>query len=105
MTPAQVIAADPSPLAVVEALQAAVEHGRITPKLAREMMIRLVPPKKPTAPVEMPSIVDAASYAEVCKSILTAAGAGQIAPSDATSLLRSAKTVFAAVRAAQRMQK
>ena len=55
---AQVIPAEPSPLAVVEALQAAVEQGRISPKLGREMLVRLVPPKKPTAQVDLPASFD-----------------------------------------------
>ena len=60
---AQIVPAEPSPVAVVEALQAAVEQGRISPKLGREMLIRLVPPKKATVSLELPAITDAGSYA------------------------------------------
>ena len=101
-TSAQVLPAEPSPLAVVEALQAAVEQGRISPKLGREMLVRLVPPKKATAQVDLPAITDAASYAVVCRAILAAAGEGRIAPSDATALLRAAKATYDAVRVSLR---
>jgi hypothetical protein len=103
--PAQVIPAEPSPLAVVEALQAAVEQGRISPKLGREMLVRLVPPKKATAQVNLPAITDAASYAAACRAIMAAAGEGRIAPTDATALLRAAKATFEAVKLFQRTQR
>ena len=98
----EIVPAEPSPVAVVEALQAAVEQGRISPKLGREMLVRLVPPKKATAQVDLPAITDAASYAEACRSIMVAAADGRIAPSDATALLRAAKATFEAVRVYQR---
>jgi hypothetical protein len=94
----QVVPAEPSPVAVVEALQAAVEQGRISPKLGREMLIRLVPPKKATVSLALPPITDAGSYAAACRVVMAAAGEGRIAPADATQLLRAAKATFEAVR-------
>jgi hypothetical protein len=102
---AQIVPAEPSPVAVVEALQAAVEQGRISPKLGREMLIRLVPPKKATVRLELPVIRDAASYAEACRMVLAAAADGRIAPVDATQLLRAAKATFEAVRVAERTRR
>ena len=104
-TAAQIVPAEPSPVAVVEALQAAVEQGRISPKLGREMLIRLVPPKKATVSLELPVITDAASYAEACRVVMAAAGEGRIAPTDATQLLRAAKATFEAVRVAERTRR
>jgi hypothetical protein len=102
---AQIVPAEPSPVAVVEALQAAVEQGRISPKLGREMLIRLVPPKKATVSLELPAITDATSYAVVCQMVLAAAADGRIAPADATQLLRVAKTTLEATRIAERSRR
>jgi hypothetical protein len=101
----EIVPAEPSPVAVVEALQAAVEQGRISPKLGREMLIRLVPPKKATVRLALPAIVDAGSYAEACRVIMAAAGEGRIAPTDATQLLRACKMSFEAARVGQRTQR
>jgi hypothetical protein len=101
----EVVPAELSPVAVVEALQAAVEQGRLSPKLGREMLIRLVPPKKATVSLALPAIVDAGSYAAACRAVLAAAGEGRIAPTDATQLLRAAKATFEAVRVFQRTQR
>jgi hypothetical protein len=96
------VPAEPSPVAVVEALQAAVEQGRISPKLGREMLIRLVPPKKATVSLALPAITDAGSYAAACRVVMAAAAEGRIAPTDATQLLRACKMSFEAVRVFQR---
>ena len=101
----EIVPAEPSPVAVVEALQAAVEQGRISPKLGREMLVRLVPPKKATAQVHLPAITDAGSYAAACRVVMAAVGEGRIAPTDATQLLRAAKATFEAVRVFQRTQR
>ena len=100
-----IVPAEPSPVAVVEALQAAVEQGRISPKLGREMLIRLVPPKKATVSLVLPVITDAGSYAAACRAVLAAAGEGRIAPTDATQLLRAAKATFEAVRVFERTRR
>ena len=100
-----IVPAEPSPVAVVEALQAAVEQGRISPKLGREMLIRLVPPKKATVRLDLPAIVDAGTYAAASQLVLRAAAEGRIAPSDTTQLLRAAKATFEAVRLFERTRR
>ena len=100
-----IVPAEPSPVAVVEALQAAVEQGRISPKLGREMLIRLVPPKKATVSLELPAITDAGSYAAACRVVMAALAAGRITPSDAPQLLRACKMSFEAARVFQRTQR
>jgi hypothetical protein len=98
--------AEPAPAAVVERIQSAVENGRLSPKFARELLVRLAPPARvPRMPLELPPIEDARSFLEVSQAIMAAAGAGQLAPADAVALLRAAKSTFEAVRTYQRLQR
>jgi hypothetical protein len=99
------VPAEPSPVAVVEALQAAVEQGRLSPKLGREMLVRLVAPKKTTISLELPVITDAESFHRACAVVMTATADGRIAPADATQLLRACKLAFDAARIAERTRR
>lgn len=87
---------------VIETLVAAIGQGTISPKLAREMLVRLVPPAKATVRLTLPRIVDAASHAEACRRITAAAAAGKIAPADATALLKIVRMAWTAQRDADR---
>lgn len=87
---------------VIETLVAAIGQGTISPKLAREMLVRLVPPAKATVRLPLPRIVDAASHAEACRRITAAAAAGKISPADATALLKIVRMVWTAQRDADR---
>jgi hypothetical protein len=87
---------------VIEALLTALRQGAISPKLGREMLIRLVPPAKPTVRLRLPAITDAASFAKASRLIMRASATGKVAPADAAVLLRNAKTTFEATRAEQR---
>jgi hypothetical protein len=89
---------------VIEALLTALRQGTISPKLGREMLIRLVPPAKPTVRLRLPAITDAASYAKVCRLVMRASATGKIAPADAVVMMRAAKATFDATRADQRAQ-
>ena len=83
---------------VIEALLTALRQGTISPKLGREMLVRLVPPAKPTVKLKLPRIVDSASYALACQRITAAAAAGRVAPGDAAILLRMAKGTHESLR-------
>lgn len=61
--PTRLTAAGEPAGAAVEAVLAAVREGRIIPKLAREVLVRLVPPAKQMLRLRSPPIVDSASYA------------------------------------------
>lgn len=87
---------------VIETLVAAIGQGTISPKLAREMLVRLVPPAKATVRLPLPKIVDAASHAEACRRIAAAAAAGKIAPADAAALLKIVRMAWTAQRDADR---
>jgi hypothetical protein len=87
---------------VVEALLGALHRGEITSKFAREALVRLVPAAKPTVRLRLPRIVDAASYAAVTQRIMKASSTGKIAPGDAATLLKNARSVYQAVSAANR---
>jgi hypothetical protein len=87
---------------VIEALVAAIGRGAISPKLGREMLVRLVPPAKATVKLRLPPIVNAVSYAAAARKIMAATAAGRISPGDAATLLRNARLVHEAVRAAAR---
>jgi hypothetical protein len=89
---------------VIEALLTALRQGTISPKLGREMLIRLVPPAKPTVRLPLPKITDAESYAAATQRILKAAAMGKIAPADAVVMMRAAKGAYEAVRAAERVR-
>jgi hypothetical protein len=89
---------------VIEALLTALRQGTISPKLGREMLIRLVPPAKATVRLRLPPITDAASFARACRLIMRANATGKITPADAAVLLRNAKATFEATRAEQRMR-
>jgi hypothetical protein len=100
------VPAEPSPAAVVEALQSAVENGRLSPKFARELLVRLAPPAKaPLARIELPPITDAESFHRACAVVMTATADGRIAPADATQLLRACKLAFDAARIAERTRR
>ena len=88
--------------AVIEALLTALSQGKVSPKLGREMLVRLVPPARPMVRLRLPPIVDSASYARACRRIMSASTSGKIAPGDAAVLLRNAKATFAAACAAAR---
>lgn len=87
---------------VIETLVAAIGRGEISPKLGREMLVRLVPPAKATVRLPLPRIVDAASHAEACRRITAAAAAGKIAPADAAALLKIVRMAWTAQRDADR---
>ena len=95
----------PAAIATIENLQAAVQRGEITAKFAREALVRLIPPAKPTVRLALPAITDAASYAAACRVVMAAAADGRIAPADATQLLRAAKATFEAVRVFERTRR
>ena len=102
----QIIPPEASPLAAVEALKTAVQRGEITSKLAREALVRVLPPARaPRARIEMPPVVDAPSYAAAAQLVLQAAGAGQLAPGDALTLLRLAKITHEAHRLVERTRR
>ena len=101
-TPARLVATGEPTSAVVEQLLSALRKGEITSKFAREVLVRALPPAKPTVRVPLPAIVDAASYAAACRRIMRASATGRVAPSDAAVLLRNAKATFDATRADQR---
>src|SRR5688572_5187414 len=69
--------------AAVEAVLAAVRDGQITSKLAREVLVRLIPPAKPVVKLRLPAIRDARSFKVANQAVMRAAAAGKIAPSDA----------------------
>ena len=98
-------AAAPAAITTIENLQAAVQRGEITAKFAREALVRLIPPAKPTVRLALPAITDAGSYAEACRAVMAAAGEGRIAPTDATQLLRAAKATFEAARLVERTRR
>ncbi len=75
----------------VEAVLAAVREGKITSKLAREVLVRLIPPAKPPVTLRLPVVRDAKFYAAVTQAVLRADTAGKIAPSDAILLQRGIK--------------
>ena len=87
---------------VIETLVAAIGRGTISPKLGREMLVRLVPPAKAAVRLALPKITDAASYAAATQRIMRASSTGKISPADAAVLLRNAKATFQAVSAANR---
>jgi hypothetical protein len=95
----------PAAIATIENLQAAVQRGEITAKFAREALVRLIPPAKPTVRLALPPITDAGSYAAACRVVMAAAAEGRIAPTDATQLLRAAKATFEAVRVFERTRR
>jgi len=102
----QIIPPETAPLAIVEDLKAAVLRGELTSKLARELMVRLAPPARaPRARLELPPVVDAPSYAAAAQLVLQAAGAGQLAPGDALTLLRLAKITLEAHRLVERTRR
>jgi hypothetical protein len=98
-------AAAPAAIATIEGLQAAVQRGEITAKFAREALVRLIPPAKPTVRLALPPIVDAASYAEACRAVMAALAEGRIAPADAPPLLRACKMSFEAARVFERTRR
>jgi hypothetical protein len=100
-TPA-IVEAEPSPADVVERLRLAVSRGELPARLASQAIVRLIPPARQIARVELPPVVDASSFAEASRAILQAAAEGRVAPGDGVQLLRAAKLTFAAVRAAER---
>jgi hypothetical protein len=68
--------------------------------------VRLLPPAKPPmARIELPPITDAESFYRACGAIMVAAAEGQIAPADATQLLRACKLAFDAARIAERTRR
>jgi len=89
---------------VIEALLGALRQGTISPKLGREMLVRLVPPAKPTVQLPLPKITDAESYAAATRRILKAAATGKLAPADAVVMMRAAKGAYEAVRVAERVR-
>jgi len=101
-TPARLVATSEPAAAVVEALLGALRKGEITSKLAREVLVRVLPPSRRTVRLPLPAIVDAASFAAACRRIMRASAIGKIAPADASILLRNAKATFDATRADQR---
>jgi hypothetical protein len=102
--PARLVApGEPAGAAVAAVLQA-VGEGKITPKLAREVPVRLIPPAKPTVRLRLPAIVDGASYAAACRRIMRASATGKIAPGDAVLLMRGAKAAWDTARAEQRQR-
>ncbi len=88
----------------VEAVLAAVREGKITSKLAREVLVRLIPPAKPTVTLRLPVVRDARSYAAATQAVVRAAAAGKIAPSDAVLLQRGLKVAWEATRSAARQR-
>ena len=102
--PARLVPAGQPAGKVIETLVAAIGRGKISPKLGREMLVRLVPPAKATVRLRLPPIVDAESYAAATRKIMAATAAGRIAPADAAALLRNAKATYEATRVAARMR-
>jgi hypothetical protein len=88
--------------AAVEAVLAAVRGGQITSKLAREVLVRLIPPAKPTVKLRLPTIRDARSFRLANQVVMRAAAAGKIAPSDAILMQRGLKATWQAVQAEMR---
>jgi hypothetical protein len=88
--------------AAVEAVLAAVRDGQITSKLAREVLVRLIPPAKPTVKLRLPTIRDARSFKVANQTVMRAAAAGKIAPSDAILMQRGLKATWQAVQAEMR---
>jgi hypothetical protein len=87
---------------VIETLVAAIGRGTISPKLGREMLVRLVPPAKPMVKLALPAIVDAVTYTAATQKIMKAIAAGKIAPADGILMLRAAKSTYEAARLAAR---
>jgi hypothetical protein len=83
---------------------AAVHEGKITSKLAREVLVRLIPPAKPTVKLRLPTIRDARSFKVANQAVMRAAAAGKIAPSDAILMQRGLKAVWQAVQAEHRQR-
>jgi hypothetical protein len=80
----------------------AVRDGQITSKLAREVLVRLIPPAKPTVKLPLPTIRDARSFKVANQAVMRAAAAGKIAPSDAILMQRGLKATWQAVQAEMR---
>jgi len=99
--PARLVATG-EPAALVEALLAALHRGEITSKVMRELVVRLIPPAKPTVKIRLPRIVDSRTYALACQRITAAAAAGRIAPGDASIMMRVAKSAHESLRVAAR---
>jgi hypothetical protein len=91
-----------APVDIAATLQAAVEQSHILPKLWRELLIRLVPPKRPTVVIDLPKITGPEAYLTACQRVLEAVATGQLAPADAATVLRMAKTTLEAARLVER---
>jgi hypothetical protein len=94
-----------APVDIAATLQAAVEQGRISPKLGRELLIRLVSPKRATVVIDLPKITGPEAYLTACQRVLEAVATGQLAPADAATVLRMAKTTLEAARLVERTRR
>jgi hypothetical protein len=91
-------------VATVRAILTAVRQKKLSAKLAKELVMRVVPPARATVRVTLPKIVDAATHADAQALILAAVTSGRISPSEGRQLSELASRTYDAVKLATRVQ-
>jgi hypothetical protein len=102
---APLLAEPRSPVALAKAIQSAVEKRRISSRLGRELLVRLLPPQRRMVNIALPVVSDPQSFLRACQSIMEAVAAGKLAPVDAPPLLKIAKSTLEAARLVERARR
>jgi hypothetical protein len=91
-------------VATVRAVLTAVRQKKLSAKLARELLVRVAPPARPTVTVDLPAITDAASHAAAQAAILEAVSSGRVPPAEGKALGEVARRTYEAMKSARRAQ-